>query len=121
MVSFSQGLIPKSKYLDDKQQGPRAGGSVGWASGCHAGSHEFDSGQTISQGLEITEEKVLPLQLHYLFFPSPFQGSVNITNADKFSPIAVTWGVFPGKEIAQPTVVDPISFEFWKVSMWRGA
>lgn len=44
---------------------------------------------------------------------------MNITNADKFSPIAVTWGVFPGKEIAQPTVVDPISFEFWKVSMWR--
>mgnify|MGYP006964539524 FL=1 len=45
---------------------------------------------------------------------------MNVTNADKFSPIAVTWGVFPGKEIAQPTVVDPISFEFWKVSMWRG-
>lgn len=44
---------------------------------------------------------------------------MNVTNADKFSPIAVTWGVFPGKEIAQPTVVDPISFEFWKVSMWR--
>lgn len=42
------------------------------------------------------------------------EGSVNVTNADKFSPIAVTWGVFPGKEIAQPTVVDPISFEFWK-------
>ena len=63
---------------------------------------------------------MLPLQLHYLFFSLPFQGSVNVTNADKFSPIAVTWGVFPGKEIAQPTVVDPISFEFWKVSMWRG-
>lgn len=42
------------------------------------------------------------------------EGSVNVTNADKFSPIAVTWGVFPGKEIAQPTVVDPISFESWK-------
>ena len=45
---------------------------------------------------------------------------MNVTNADKFSPIAVTWGVFPGKEIVQPTVVDPISFEFWKVSMLRG-
>ena len=42
---------------------------------------------------------------------------MNVTNADKFSPIAVTWGVFPGKEIVQPTVVDPISFEFWKVSI----
>ncbi len=23
---------------------------------------------------------------------------------------AVTWGVFPGKEVIQPTVVDPVSF-----------
>ena len=28
---------------------------------------------------------------------------------------AVTWGVFPGKEIVQPTVVDPASFKIWKV------
>ncbi|KAJ0978147.1 hypothetical protein J5N97_013621 [Dioscorea zingiberensis] len=27
---------------------------------------------------------------------------------------AVTWGVFPGKEIIQPTVVDPASFMVWK-------
>jgi methylenetetrahydrofolate reductase (NADPH) len=27
---------------------------------------------------------------------------------------AVTWGVFPGKEIIQPTVVDPQSFMVWK-------
>lgn len=27
---------------------------------------------------------------------------------------AVTWGVFPGKEIIQPTVVDPSSFRAWK-------
>ena len=40
-----------------------------------------------------------------------------MTNADTLSPIAVTWGVFPGKEIVQPTVVDPISFESWKVSI----
>ncbi len=30
-------------------------------------------------------------------------------------PTAVTWGVFPGKEIVQPTVVDPMSFKVWKV------
>lgn len=41
---------------------------------------------------------------------------MNVTNSDELSPIAVTWGVFPGKEIYQPTVVDPISFESWKVS-----
>jgi len=27
---------------------------------------------------------------------------------------AVTWGVFPGKEIVQPTVVDPESFMVWR-------
>ncbi len=28
---------------------------------------------------------------------------------------AVTWGVFPAKEVVQPTVVDPQSFSVWKV------
>ncbi|KAJ7552662.1 hypothetical protein O6H91_06G063700 [Diphasiastrum complanatum] len=27
---------------------------------------------------------------------------------------AVTWGVFPAKEVIQPTVVDPVSFMVWK-------
>ena len=40
---------------------PRTGSSVDWASGCHAGGREFDSGRTNTQGLKITEEKVLPL------------------------------------------------------------
>ncbi|XP_062505232.1 methylenetetrahydrofolate reductase (NADPH)-like isoform X2 [Corticium candelabrum] len=43
-------------------------------------------------------------------------GSKEMTNSDEKLPIAVTWGVFPGKEIIQPTVVDPVSFHFWKVS-----
>jgi methylenetetrahydrofolate reductase (NADPH) len=43
-------------------------------------------------------------------------GSEERTNSDEKVPIAVTWGVFPGKEIIQPTVVDPESFHFWKVS-----
>ena len=29
----------------------------------------------------------------------------------------MTWGVFPGREIQQPTVVDPIAFESWKVGV----
>ena len=40
---------------------PRTGGSVGWASGCYAGGRAFDSDRTNTQGLKITEEKVLPL------------------------------------------------------------
>ncbi|KAJ3213758.1 hypothetical protein HDU67_002509 [Dinochytrium kinnereticum] len=36
------------------------------------------------------------------------------TNATSDGPVALTWGVFPGKEILQPTVVDPVSFMAWK-------
>ena len=32
---------------------------------------------------------------------------------------AVTWGVFPGREVLQPTVVDPISFRVWKDEAFR--
>ena len=43
------------------------------------------------------------------------QGEKDYTNCHQYKPIAVTWGVFPGNEIIQPTVVDPISFKVWKV------
>lgn len=49
-------------------------------------------------------------------------GSLNLTNCDSEKPNAVTWGVFPGMEIIQPTVVDPISFLSWKdeaFSLWQ--
>ncbi len=36
------------------------------------------------------------------------------TNAPSEGPNAVTWGVFPGKEIVQPTIVESISFLAWK-------
>jgi len=39
-----------------------------------------------------------------------------VTNANVYSSNAVTWGAFPGSEILQPTVVDPVAFHFWKVS-----
>jgi len=48
-------------------------------------------------------------------------GDVNETNTDDEQPIAVTWGVFAGREIVQPTVVDPDSFMIWKdeaFSLW---
>lgn len=34
-------------------------------------------------------------------------------------PNAVTWGVFPGKEIVQPTIVERISFLAWKDEAFR--
>ncbi|KAI9893307.1 MAG: hypothetical protein M1814_000437 [Vezdaea aestivalis] len=36
------------------------------------------------------------------------------SNAANDGPNAVTWGVFPGKEIVQPTIVETISFLAWK-------
>ncbi|XP_017483415.1 PREDICTED: methylenetetrahydrofolate reductase-like [Rhagoletis zephyria] len=44
-----------------------------------------------------------------------------VTNCSESEPIAVTWGVFPGKEIIQPTIVDIVSFQVWKdeaFSLW---
>lgn len=57
---------------------------------------------------------------HLLLPPLPPQGE-NITNAPELQPNAVTWGIFPGREIIQPTVVDPVSFMFWKVRGWERA
>eukprot|EP00127_Corallochytrium_limacisporum_P007433 Clim_evm36s251 gene=Clim_evmTU36s251 len=42
------------------------------------------------------------------------KGQEEITNISERTATAVTWGVFPGKEIIQPTVVDPVSFMVWK-------
>ena len=36
------------------------------------------------------------------------------TNIPNEGPNAITWGVFPGKEIVQPTIVEQISFLAWK-------
>jgi methylenetetrahydrofolate reductase (NADPH) len=41
------------------------------------------------------------------------------TNATGDGPNAVTWGVFPGKEIVQPTIVETISFLAWKDEAYR--
>lgn len=38
------------------------------------------------------------------------------TNTYSDGPNAVTWGVYPGKEIIQPTIVETVSFLAWKVS-----
>ncbi|XP_010552834.1 PREDICTED: methylenetetrahydrofolate reductase 1-like, partial [Tarenaya hassleriana] len=37
-----------------------------------------------------------------------------VSNIGQSDVNAVTWGAFPGKEIIQPTIVDPASFKIWK-------
>jgi len=41
------------------------------------------------------------------------------TNAASDGPNAITWGVFPGKEIVQPTIVESISFLAWRDEAFR--
>jgi methylenetetrahydrofolate reductase (NADPH) len=41
------------------------------------------------------------------------------TNNGGEGPNAVTWGVFPGKEIVQPTIVETVSFLAWKDEFFR--
>jgi methylenetetrahydrofolate reductase (NADPH) len=57
-------------------------------------------------------------------FPSLTYHAVNLkgeqlTNTSKQHANALTWGVFPGKEIVQPTVVDTDSFIAWKVFIYH--
>ena len=48
---------------------------------------------------------------HYL---SSCQGGF-VTNMDEGAANTVTWGIFPGKEIVQPTIIEEVSFRAWKV------
>ncbi|PNP52878.1 hypothetical protein THARTR1_06719 [Trichoderma harzianum] len=41
------------------------------------------------------------------------------SNAPSDGPNAVTWGVFPGKEIVQPTIVESVSFLAWRDEAFR--
>ncbi|ORY82703.1 methylenetetrahydrofolate reductase-domain-containing protein [Protomyces lactucae-debilis] len=52
------------------------------------------------------------------YFAVNKQGDLK-TNTNSDGPNAVTWGVFPGKEIIQPTIVEAISFLAWKDEAYR--
>ncbi|KAF8705297.1 Methylenetetrahydrofolate reductase, partial [Rhizoctonia solani] len=67
---------------------------------------------------------VHPSQLHALikrierdtnvtYYAINKQGDLK-TNSTSEGPTAVTWGVFPGKEVIQPTIVEAVSFMAWK-------
>lgn len=38
-----------------------------------------------------------------------------MTNMDEGAANTVTWGIFPGKEIVQTTIIEEVSFRAWKV------
>ena len=42
-----------------------------------------------------------------------------LTNAPDEGPNAVTWGIFPNREIVQPTIVETVSFLAWKDEAYR--
>ncbi|MEJ1272427.1 methylenetetrahydrofolate reductase [Cricetulus griseus] len=69
----------------------------------------FTSREIVEALLQVLKKYELRVNFHIV----DVQGK-NITNAPELQPNAVTWGIFPGREIIQPTVVDPISFMFWK-------
>ncbi|KAK5369990.1 methylenetetrahydrofolate reductase (NAD(P)H) met13 [Exophiala xenobiotica] len=42
-----------------------------------------------------------------------------LTNAKDEGPNAVTWGIFPNREVVQPTIVETVSFLAWKDEAFR--
>ncbi|XP_054995493.1 methylenetetrahydrofolate reductase (NADPH) isoform X3 [Sorex araneus] len=69
----------------------------------------FTSRETVQALLQVLKKYELRVNYHIV----DVKGE-NITNAPGLQPNAVTWGIFPGREVIQPTVVDPVSFMFWK-------
>jgi methylenetetrahydrofolate reductase (NADPH) len=58
----------------------------------------------------------------YMTFYAVNQAGDMKTNTRGDSPNAVTWGIFPGREIVQPTIVEGQSFMAWKdeaFELWR--
>ncbi|XP_064610960.1 methylenetetrahydrofolate reductase (NADPH)-like [Liolophura sinensis] len=101
---------------------PSSDPNVGWGS---ANGYVFQKAYleffTAKENIRVLKE-VLPDYPQVNYHIISHSGEADYTNCDDLQPIAVTWGVFPGKEIIQPTVVDPISFKFWKdeaFGLWK--
>jgi methylenetetrahydrofolate reductase (NADPH) len=86
---------------------------VGWGGG---GGYVF---QKAYVEFFTTKDKMLELLARAKDFPSMTIHALNqrgehYSTYDTPTVTAVTWGVFPGREIIQPTVVDSKSFAIWK-------
>lgn len=75
----------------------------------------FTSPENVQKIIDITKKKFPTLTFHAINAKGEAYTNTKHTNA-------VTWGVFPGKEIVQPTVVDSESFVVWKdeaFTVWK--
>ena len=69
--------------------------------------------------LFVPDAMLLPLVEHLTRYPDLTYQAINVKgekrqNVSEDDVNAVTWGVFRGKEIVQPTVVDHQAFTIWK-------
>jgi methylenetetrahydrofolate reductase (NADPH) len=55
----------------------------------------------------------------FTFYAVNKNGDLKTNAPSDGGPNAVTWGVFPGKEIVQPTIVETVSFLAWKDEFYR--
>ncbi|CCE65004.1 hypothetical protein TPHA_0J01830 [Tetrapisispora phaffii CBS 4417] len=53
------------------------------------------------------------------FFAIDCNGNLSSNHPDGSKANAVTWGIFPGREVLQPTIVEKISFIAWKEEFYR--
>jgi len=77
----------------------------------------FASPENVQKIIDVTKRKFPSLTFHAINIKGESYTNTKDTNA-------VTWGVFPGKEIIQPTVVDSASFVVWKdeaFGVWKSA
>lgn len=56
--------------------------------------------------------------LNYFITDSKSNNLLETNVLDKSDVNAVTWGCFPGKEVAQPTIVERVSFIAWKDELY---
>lgn len=87
---------------------------VGWGpSGGYVFQKAYLEFFTSRQTMEALQQVLKKYELRVNYHIVNVKGET-ITNAPELQPNAVTWGIFPGREVIQPTVVDPVSFMFWK-------
>lgn len=53
------------------------------------------------------------------YFAVDLDGNLNSNHPDGSRANAVTWGIFPGREVVQPTIVEKVSFLAWKEEFYR--